>query len=66
MTVLEWSSGGDEPCLADCDNDGVVGVNDLLAIIDAWGTNAGCDVNGDGIIDVVDLLEVVGNWGECP
>ena len=65
-TVLEWSSGGDEPCLADCDNDGVVGVNDLLAIIDAWGTNAGCDVNGDGIIDVVDLLEVVGNWGECP
>jgi hypothetical protein len=37
-----------------------------LAIIGAWGTNEGCDVNGDGIINVGDLLEVVGNWGECP
>ncbi|MDE1038493.1 MAG: hypothetical protein OR996_06585, partial [Phycisphaerales bacterium] len=65
-TVLEWMGGGSEPCAADCDNDGVVGVSDLLAIIDAWGTNAGCDLNGDGNIDVVDLLEVVGSWGECP
>ena len=64
--VLAWSSDSSEPCPADCDNDGVVGVNDLLAIIDAWGTDAGCDLNGDGIIDVVDLLEVVGSWGECP
>ena len=65
-TILEWMGGGSEPCAADCDNDGVVGVSDLLAIIDAWGTNAGCDLNGDGNIDVVDLLEVVGSWGECP
>ena len=66
LDIVEWSGGGSEPCDADCDGDGMVGVNDLLAIIDGWGTNAGCDVNGDGTIDVLDLLVVVGNWGECP
>jgi serine protease AprX len=65
--VLEWAVGGTtEPCPSDCNGDGVVNVSDLLAIIDDWGTDSGCDVNGDGIIDVVDLLAVVGSWGECP
>jgi serine protease AprX len=65
--VLEWSVGDTtEPCPADCNGDGVVGVSDLLAIIDGWGTDSGCDVNGDGNIDVLDLLAAVGSWGECP
>jgi len=53
-------------CPEDVNQDGVVDVTDLLAIIDQWGlTNSPADVNFDGIVDVVDLLIVVGNWGEC-
>ncbi len=65
--ILDWAVGSTtEPCPTDCNGDGVVDVSDLLAIIDAWGTDSGCDVNGDGTIDVVDLLAVVGSWGACP
>jgi len=43
-----------------------VNVNDLLTVIDQWGTsNDMADVNDDGIVDVTDLLEVIGNWGPC-
>lgn len=65
--VLAWvDDGNSEPCLADCNGDGTVDVADLLAIIEGWGTNSGCDVNGDGNINVIDLLTAVGAWGECP
>ena len=65
--VNEWSAGDvSEPCPEDCNGDGVVDVVDILAVIDAWGTDTGCDVNGDGVLDVVDLLAVVGAWGACP
>jgi hypothetical protein len=49
----------------DANGDGVVGVGDILAVVDAWGPCSACpeDLNGDGVVDVVDLLEVVGNWG---
>jgi parallel beta-helix repeat protein len=69
-----WVDNGgnwvEEECPVDCptdiNGDGVVGVNDLLAVIDQWGlTDSPADVNGDGIVDVSDLLEVVGNWGPC-
>ena len=62
-------SGVCEPnnCPADVNGDGTVGVADILAIIDAWGTCSGCsaDINDDGAVDVSDLLEVVGSWGSC-
>jgi len=56
------------PCFADVNDDGVVDVLDLLAILAAWGTTGGGpeDVNGDGIVDVLDLLAVLGAWGPCP
>ena len=61
----EGSCGGN-PCDADINGDGMVGVNDVLAVIDQWGVAGGpSDVNGDGIVDVGDLLEVVGTWGPC-
>ena len=53
-------------CPSYCNGDGTVNVSNLLAIIDVWGTDSGCDVNGDGMIDVIDLLAVVDTWGECP
>lgn len=48
----------------DVDGDGVVGVDDLLAIIAAWGPCSGCaeDVTGDGAVDVNDLLAALAAW----
>jgi hypothetical protein len=48
----------------DVDGDGVVGVNDLLAVIGAWGPCQDCveDLNNDGVVNVTDVLEVIANW----
>jgi hypothetical protein len=53
--------------------DGVVNVNDLLAVINAWGPcpvpPATCPADvaphpgGDGMVNVNDLLLVINNWG---
>jgi hypothetical protein len=53
------------PCTGDIDGDDTVGVGDVLAVIDQWGTNGSADINGDGIVDVSDMLMLVGNWGAC-
>lgn len=54
-------------CPWDCgDNDGVVGINDFLALLADWGTvGSPCDFNGNGV-DVVDFLDLLANWGPCP
>lgn len=58
--------------------DGQVDVNDLLAIINAWGpcpncpmTHCAADIEpfesaGNCAIDVSDLLAVINGWGPCP
>jgi hypothetical protein len=55
--------------------DGQVNVNDLLAIINAWGPcpappqTCPADIappGGDGIVNVNDLLAVINAWGPCP
>ena len=48
--------------------DGVVGINDLLELLAAWGPNPGhpADFNGDNVVGINDLLELLGNWGPCP
>jgi len=55
-------------CPADIDEDGVVGVLDLLLLLAAWGECPDCpeDLTHDGIVDVLDLLEVLAAWGPCP
>jgi glucose/arabinose dehydrogenase len=58
---------GGNPCPWDCgDSNGLVGVGDLLALLDQWGGSGGCDANDDGVVDVVDLLAIISNWGPCP
>ena len=53
----------------DTNDDGVVDVVDLLAVINAWGPcpapPAACpaDVFADGVVNVSDLLLVINNWG---
>lgn len=57
---------GDSVCAADIDGDGVVGVDDLLVLIAAWGTSdEDADVNGDGTVSTEDLLLVLAGWGIC-
>jgi hypothetical protein len=73
----QWSVGLDNitlchtptpNCPADIDNSGSVDVNDLLAVIGAWGATGAnpADITGDQVVDVNDLLAVVGGWGACP
>jgi hypothetical protein len=55
----------DEPT-ADVDGSGDVNVDDLLAVINAWGTcESPCiaDVTADGNVDVNDLLHIINGWG---
>ena len=57
----------------DLTGDGVVNVNDLLAVINAWGpcppAPQACPADiapsptPDGVINVNDLLMVINNWG---
>jgi len=60
----------DACCPGDIDGSGDVGVDDLLAIIGAWGVCADpgdCpeDLNGNGTVDVDDLLALLSAFGGC-
>jgi hypothetical protein len=58
-----------ELVLGDLNNDGMVGITDLLALLAAWGPcpapPAACaaDLNLDGSVGVGDLLLMLANWG---
>jgi hypothetical protein len=44
----------------------VVGLHDVIAILDEWGGPGPCDVDAGGSVEVQDLLAVLANWGPCP
>ncbi|MCH2135273.1 MAG: hypothetical protein MK101_01675 [Phycisphaerales bacterium] len=47
----------------DINGDGVVGVDDLLALIGAWGeTDHPADLDGSGVVDINDLLKLLSLW----
>jgi hypothetical protein len=55
-------------CPADVDGSGVIDVNDLVAVILAWGPcppECPEDVDGNGAVDVNDLVAVILGWGPC-
>ena len=54
-------------CIGDLNQDGMIGVTDLLQIISVWGSCQGCeeDLDGNGFVDVSDLLQLISAWGEC-
>jgi len=54
-------------CIGDLNQDGMIGVTDLLQIINVWGSCQGCeeDLDENGIVDVSDLLQLISAWGEC-
>lgn len=62
----DHGGGGHDPCPGDLDGDMAVGVEDLLAVLSAWGTmDHDIDVDGDMMVGVNELLFVVSKWGEC-
>jgi hypothetical protein len=56
------SQGGS--CPADLNSDGMVGAQDLAALLAAWGGPAG-DLNDDGTTSSQDLAVLLGAWGAC-
>ena len=52
-------------CSGDLDGDGFVGVNDLLALLAAFGVNGSGDCDGDEDTDIDDVLYLINAWGEC-
>ncbi|MCA9290535.1 MAG: hypothetical protein KDA25_05370, partial [Phycisphaerales bacterium] len=52
-------------CVADLTDDGMVGADDLAALLAAWGTN-GADLDGDGDTGAADLAILLAAWGACP
>jgi hypothetical protein len=64
--ILRLQLPGSADCPADVDGTGTVDVDDLVAVILAWGTDdPDADVTGDGTVDVDDLVEVILSWGPC-
>lgn len=66
--TVSWLVVIDElACPSDLNGDGVVGIADLLLVIDSWGTcdSCGADINNDGSVNVNDLLTLVDAWGAC-
>lgn len=53
-------------CPWDCgDNNGNVGVPDLLALLAQWGSDGPCNFDG-GVVGTTDLLKLLAAWGDCP
>jgi len=53
---------------SDLNGDGIVGIEDFLALIAAWGSCSDCgdcaaDFDGDCQVSVTDMLILLGNWG---
>ncbi|MHC5024657.1 MAG: Vgb family protein, partial [Planctomycetota bacterium] len=48
----------------DFNGDGIVNIQDLLQLLDAWGPCSNCpeDLDGDGDVDIGDLLALLANW----
>jgi hypothetical protein len=69
MTYLDC--GDATPCPADVDSSGAVDVDDLVAVILAWGNcpkppaACGADTDDSGAVDVDDLVAVILAWGDC-
>ncbi len=64
MVAIDCES---EPCTGDVDGDGMVGADDILAILSGWGDCPDCpaDLDGNGVVDVDDLLTVISGFGPC-
>ena len=52
------------PTLGDLDNNGTVGILDMLTLFEAWGqVHSSADLDGDGVVGITDFLILLANWG---
>lgn len=60
--------GAGASCLGDCDLDGTVDFNDLIAILFEFGAppTPTCDADGSGTVDFNDLIATLFRFGPCP
>jgi hypothetical protein len=66
--IISLTCGLLPDCPADTNGDGVVDVNDLIAVALGWGTDGSqnnSDLDDDGVVGVDDLLLVITGWGVC-
>jgi hypothetical protein len=65
--TLKCLECGPDPCPADLNDDGAVGVVDLIILLGNWGPNAGhpADMDDDGSVSVNDFLNLLQAWGPC-
>jgi hypothetical protein len=67
MGAFEFTGDPFTVKLGDIDGDGVVGINDFLDLLSAWGgcTEACClaDLDLDENVGIADFLILLGNWG---
>jgi len=56
-----------DSCPEDVDGNGTVDFDDVLAVLNAFGTgDPGADVDGNGTVEFADLLAVLNAFGPCP
>ncbi|MCP4759615.1 MAG: hypothetical protein GY894_03560 [Planctomycetes bacterium] len=62
--AVAWYTTG-EVVDADLDENGVVGIEDLLSLLTSWSacTDCAADLNQDGVLDLTDLLLLIARWG---
>ncbi|UCD74200.1 MAG: hypothetical protein JSV91_10465 [Phycisphaerales bacterium] len=58
----------EDDCPEDLNDDDKVNIDDLFAILGAWGFCDDCpeDLNDDGKVNIDDLFLILGAWGPCP
>jgi hypothetical protein len=59
--------GAYERCRYDLSGDGLVSVEDILALLAAWATDPGGppDFDDSGDVGIDDFLELLANWTGC-
>ncbi len=50
----------------DTNDDGHVGIADLLLVLENWMGSTDGDVDDNGLVELEDLVLVLENWGPCP
>lgn len=55
-------------CPADLNGDCLVGIEDFLGLLAAWGTDPDGppDLDGNGVVGIEDFLDLLAAWGRCP
>ncbi|MCH2136042.1 MAG: hypothetical protein MK101_05605 [Phycisphaerales bacterium] len=67
--AINMIATGTTACPGDVSGDGMVGADDILAVLSDWGDcsdDCSGDANGDGSVDVNDILVIISAFGPCP